>query len=155
ALSRNPSNGKAGIKNSMSNDRPSLPLQHRERVRVERLAMPIERNHDREPDGGLGRSHRHDEEHDDLPVSAAERPAERDERQVDGVQHDLDRQEDRDQVPAQEYARGPDREEHRRQDQIVTERSRSRHHRSSRRARTTAPTIATRISTEVTSNWKP
>ena len=56
------------------------------------------------------------------PSADAERAAERDEREVHGVQHDLDRQQDRDQVAAQEHAGGADREEDRRQHQVVVER---------------------------------
>src|SRR5205807_4016870 len=65
--------------------------------------------------------------------------------------HDLDRQQNRDQVAADEHARRADRKQHRGEHEIVIE----RHHQgSSRRASTTAPTIATRISTDVTSKGK-
>src|SRR4029079_3398164 len=101
--------------------------------------------------GCVAGRHGHDEERDDLPVHGAVEPAERDEAQVHGVEHDLDRQQDRDQVLAQEHAGAADGEEERVDHEIVTERN---HASPSRRASTTAPTMATRISTEVASNAK-
>ena len=88
------------------------------------------------------------------PSADAERAAEGDEGQVHRVQHDLDRQQDRDQVAAHEHAGRADREQNRREHQVVVER---RHQRRparafAARASTTAPTIATRISIDVTSN---
>src|SRR5215813_3244124 len=134
-----------------------LPLQRREAVGVQRLPMPEQTDHDRESHGRFRGGDRHDEEHDDLPVRRPERPAERDEAQVDGVQHDLDREQDRDEVAPDEHARGADRKQDRRQHEVMvqTDRSQRRHRGDSRRASTTAPTIATRISTDVTSNAKP
>src|SRR2546423_7650507 len=125
------------------------PSEARERVGVQRFAVAEQADHDREADGRFRRRHRHHEEHDDLAVRRAERPAERDERQVDGIQHDLDRQENRDQVAPHEHAGRADGEENRREHEVVIERH---HHGCSRRAITTAPTIATRMSTDVTSN---
>src|SRR6187401_616563 len=114
--------------------------------------MPEQRDDDREADGGLGGGDGHHEERDDLAVDVAGETPERHEREVHGVQHDLDREQDGDQVTAQEHTRRADGEQDRRDDQIVTERN----HCSgpSRRARTTAPTIATRIRTDVASNAK-
>src|SRR5581483_5815027 len=146
-LTRKPRNGSSGISSSIA-----LPLQFRERVRVQRFLVPEQADHDREADRRLRRRDRHDEEHDDLPVGRPERAAERHEREVHRVQHDFDRQQDRDQVAADEHAGGADREQDRREHEVVVERRHQRH--SSRRARTTAPTIAARISTEVTSNAK-
>ena len=60
------------------------------------------------------------------PSARAERAAEGDERQVHRVQHDLDRQQDRDQVAAHEHAGGADREQNRRQHQVVVERRHQR-----------------------------
>src|SRR5688572_27313119 len=112
--------------------------------------MPEQRDDERQANRGLGSGHRHHEEGDDLAVDVAGIAPERHERQVHGVQHDLYRQQDRDQVAAQEHACRANREEHRRDDQVMTEGN----HWSlpSRLARTTAPTIATRISTDVASN---
>src|SRR4051812_608570 len=149
ALIRNPMNGKSGISSSMV---AALPLQRREGVRIERLAMPEQRDHDGQADGGFGRRHRHHEKDDDLPFDGAERAPERHEREVHRVQHDLDRQQDRNQVAADEHAGGADREEDRRQNQGLVERH---HYRGSpRRARTTAPIIATRNQIDGTSNGK-
>src|SRR3954469_22293967 len=160
AFSRKPANGRSGISSSMAarTERTrSLPFQARERVRVERLAVTEQPDHDREADGGLRGGDRHHEEHDDLAVGGAQRSPECDEGQVHGVQHDLDRQQDRDQVAAHEHTGRADAEQHPRQHEIVGQR---RHAQAlggadgppSRRASTTAPTMATRMSTEVTSN---
>src|SRR4051812_45280027 len=154
AFSRNPRNGSSAMSRSISGPRAFVPswsmqgspFQARERVGVQRLAVTEEADHDREADGGLRRRHRHHEEHDDLTIRRAQRPAEGDERQVDGIEHDLDRQEDRNQVPPHEYAGRAYGEEDGRQNQIMVERDhhappRSRPSRGvSRLARTTAPT---------------
>src|SRR5688572_1278178 len=143
ALTRKPISGKSGISASIS------PLERRERVGVERLAMAEERDDERQADGGFGGGDGHHEERDDLAVDVAAVAAERHERQVHGVQHDLDRQQNRDQVTAQEHAGRPDREKDRRDDQVVTERDHGSV--SSLRASTTAPTIATRMRIDVAS----
>src|SRR5258708_15417291 len=119
-------------------------------MRVQRPATPERAVRDREPDRRFRGGHRHHEEDDDLAVGTAMRPAEGDERQVDGVEHDLDRQQDRDQVAPNEHAGRADAEQHRRQHEVVVQRR--VHRNSSLRASTTAPTIATRIRTDVTSN---
>src|SRR5262249_30648952 len=160
---RNPRKGSSGI--SSSNMYRGSPFQHRERIRIERLAMSKQVDDDREADRGFRGRDRHHEEHDDLPFGRAERPAKRDKRQIDGVQHDFDRQEDRDEIPPKEDAGRADREEDRRKHEVVVQR---RHHRPSepvavwrpgrrvsRRAKSTAPTMATRISTDVTSKGNP
>src|SRR5215471_2945301 len=148
ALTTNPASGRSGIRYST----PS-PFERRERVRVQRFLVPEERDDDRQARRGFSRRHGHDEEHDDLPVDRSEIAIDRDERQVDGVQHHLDREQDRDEVAAQKHARGPDREQHGREDQVAVE-GRLRHpaHARSLRARMIAPTIATRIRTDVASN---
>ena len=76
----------------------------------------------------------------DAPVDVAPVPAEGHERQVHGVQHNFHRQQNRDQVPAEEDAGGANREQHRGHDQVVVQ---GNHDSPSRRARTTAPTMAT------------
>src|SRR6185312_2077197 len=153
-LTRKPASGKRAISSSMRS-----PLQAREGVGGQRLAMTEHADEDREADRGFGGGDGHDEEHDDLPVGGAERPAERDEAQVHRVQHDLDRQKDRDEVAADEHAGRADGEQNRREHEVVVQ---CRHHgvggagapprRVSLFARTTAPTIATMIRSEVTSN---
>src|SRR5712692_355140 len=171
AFTRKPRKGKSGIRSSIrsqprrhKNTKPDqpilrvfetswrrwLPFQRRPAIRVQRLAVAEQADHDREPDGGFRGRDRHHEEHDDLAVGRCPRAAECDERQVHCVQHDLDREQDRDQVAPHEHAGGADPEQDRRQNEIVVE----RHHQrcSSRRASTTAPTIATRIKIDVTSN---
>src|SRR5688572_13403230 len=145
ALTRKPASGNSGISASTRS-----PLERCEGVGVERFAVAEQRDDDRQADGGLGGRDRHHEERDDLAVDIAAEPAEGDERQVHRVQHDLDRQENRDQVLAQEHARRAYREQDRRDDQVMTERDHDCG--PSRRASTTAPTIATRIRIEVASN---
>src|SRR4029453_14560922 len=71
-----------------------LPSQLPERVRIERLDVPEERNHDGEAHSRLGCGHSDDEEHDDLSVGRSQETAEGDEREIDRVEHHLDRQQD-------------------------------------------------------------
>src|SRR4051794_40699157 len=206
ALTRNPRNGRSGISSSIERTARRhegtktsqfvrcvlrtfvsswLPFQARKRFRVQRLAVPEQRDDDRQADGRFRGRDGHHEEHDDLAVGRAERAAQRDERQVHRIQHDLDRQQDRDQVAADEHAGGADGKEDGRQDQVVVQRDHGRFSvgagppapkldatrassssssgiasgemrgsNGSRRASTTAPTIATRIRIEVTSKAK-
>src|SRR5687768_7858718 len=150
ALIRKPRNGSPGISSSNAS-----PLERGIGVRIERLPMPEERNHDGETDRGLRGRHGHDEERDDLPVDASLIAAQRHERQVHRVEHHLDREHHGDQVAAQEHAGRADREEHAREQQVVIQ---CRHYCPAPfsrggclRARMTAPTIATRISSDVAS----
>src|SRR5579872_4045621 len=166
ALTRKPSSGRSGMRRSISGRAPAetrrafspraprspcprSPFERRKRFGVQRFLVPEQRDDDCQTDRGFSSRDGHDEEHDDLAVRGAERAAERDERQVDGVQHDLDRQQDRDQVAPHEHAGRPDGEQDGRQNQVVIQRH---HQRVSRLASTTAPTIATRIRIDVTSN---
>src|SRR5579864_4441802 len=137
ALTRKPTKGKSGIRSSIDPLRavvpswparafvpswpPCSPFQRRKGIGVERLAVPEQADHDREPDRGFRGRDGHDEEDDDLAVRGAQRPSERDERQVHGVQHDLDRQQDRNEVAPREDTGGPDREQNGREHQIVVE----------------------------------
>src|SRR5690606_4097580 len=98
ALARNPTNGSNGINSSIlvsaaaARERPvqrPLPVQWRERVGVQHLAVAEERDDQRQADRGPGPRLRHHQEGDDLPVDGAELSPDRDERQVDGVEHDL------------------------------------------------------------------
>src|SRR6187401_2218420 len=68
-LSRNPTNGRRGIRISTRS-----PLQRRESIRVQRFPVPEECNDDGQPDGRLGRRHGHDEEHDDLSIHGLAEP---------------------------------------------------------------------------------
>src|SRR5690242_3397274 len=143
-LIRKPTKGSSGISNNIG---ARLPLQHRERVRAQRLAMAEERDHERQTDRGFGGRDAHHEKRDDLAVDGPQIAPHRDEGDVHRVQHDLDRQQDRDQVLAQEHAGGADRKQDARQDQVVIERD----HYGALRAITTAPTIETRMRIDVTS----
>src|ERR1043166_2018893 len=123
ALMTKPINGKRGINSSMLyRAPPRSPLQRRERVRTQRLAMAEECDDQREPDRGFSGRDRHDEKRDDLPVHQILKPAGRHERDVHRVEHDFDRQQDRDHVAAQEHTGGPDGKEDPRQDQVLVER---------------------------------
>src|SRR5437879_4408656 len=75
---------------------------------------------------------------------------ERHEHQVDRIQHQLDRHEDHDDVAAYQHAHRTDGEHDGPKDQVPGDRHRA--HTSVRLAKTTAPTMATNNSTEVTSN---
>ena len=148
ALIRNRRTGRSGISSSITR---SLPLQRRERVRVERLAVAEQRNHDRQADRRFGRRDGHHEEHDDLPVDG---------RRVRGrtatnvrftafsmisIDSRIVIRLRRRNTPAVPIANRTPR---------APGSGSSGHHVSRRsfRASTTAPTIATRISTEVASN---
>src|SRR4029453_18807994 len=144
ALIRKPANGSNGIRISMP-----LPLQRGEHVGIQRFAMAEQADHDGQANRGFGGGNGHHEEHDDLAVRRAERAPEGDEAQVHGVQHDLDREQDGDEIPPNEHAGRTDRKQNRGQHEVVAER---RHQRDSFFASTTAPTMATRIRIEVTSN---
>ena len=72
-----------------------------------------------EPDHDLGRRHHHHEEGGDLAVEVAVLPGEGHERQVAGVQHQLDAHEHHDGVAAREDTHAADREEDRRQDDVL------------------------------------
>src|SRR5262245_35818835 len=61
ALTRKPPSGRSGMSASTAS-----PLQAREGFGVERLAMPEQRNHQRQADGRFGRGDGHHEERDDL-----------------------------------------------------------------------------------------
>src|SRR5262245_29127 len=174
AFTRKPTNGSRGISSSMRRAQPGnaktaktaqtdhslrglrplppltfSPFERREHVGVQRLALAEQRDHNRQANRRFGGGDRHHEEHDDLAVHRSQLAPEGDEAQVHGVQHDLDRQQNRDDIASDEDAGRADRTQHRREDQVVVERW---HQRGSLRASTTAPTMATRMSSEVTSN---
>src|SRR5919108_4873098 len=77
ALTTKPAKGKSGINAS----NPS-PFECCEGIGVERFPMAEQRDDERQPDGGFGGRHRHDEERDDLPVDIAGIPTEGDETQI-------------------------------------------------------------------------
>src|SRR2546425_12650531 len=68
AFTTKPTNGKSGINDST---RVSLPLQCGEGIRVQRLPVTVQRDHDCQPDHRFGRRHGHHEGHDDLAVHGA------------------------------------------------------------------------------------
>src|SRR5690606_9997311 len=76
---------------------------------------------DREADDDLRRRDDHDEEREHLPGHVAVHAGERDEREVGRVGHELDAHEHDDRVAAQQHGRGADREEDRREHEVVGE----------------------------------
>src|SRR5437867_1851878 len=83
AFSRNPTNGRSGIRRSIKRNHedtkraPSFsPFQLGEHVGVERLPVTEERDDDRQAHGRLGGGDGHDEEHDDLAVRQPHRSSE-------------------------------------------------------------------------------
>src|SRR5687767_12677904 len=110
--------------------------------------MPEQRDHQGQPHRSLRGCHRHDEKGDDLAVDASEVAPHGDEREVHRVEHDLNREQHRNDVSSEKYACRADGKENPGKYQVVIERD----HQCSLRASTTAPTIATRINTDVASN---
>src|SRR5690606_13321593 len=103
--------------------RPASPssLQRVDLGDVDRAAVAEQRHQDGQADRGLGRGHREDEEHEDLPRLVAEVPRERDEVDVHRQQHQLDRhQQDDDVLAVEENAGHADAEQHRAQRQVVS-----------------------------------
>src|SRR5918992_1410692 len=84
---------------------------------------PAEDGHDDgQTDHHLGRRHDHGEEGQDLSADLAQLPGERDQRQVDRVQLELDRHEDHQGVPPDQDADRADREQDRRENQVIADR---------------------------------
>src|SRR5271155_5586427 len=76
-LNNTPRAGKTRISASAANSTfIGLPSQQRQVVRVNGLAVAENSNDDGEADRGFGRSHRHYEKHDHLPIHTAEPAAE-------------------------------------------------------------------------------
>src|SRR5437016_10791242 len=78
-------------------------------------------NDDRKTDYGLGGGHRHDKEHDDLPLHRTQVARERNEGQIHGVEHQLDGHQDHDQIPPHQDPDHADGENHRAENQVVLE----------------------------------
>src|SRR5437899_11176403 len=178
-----PSAGNAGITHARSRRFRALivasALQQIDVVGVDRLPAAEDRDDDRETDRHLGCGDDQREEDDDLTADAGQCVGERDEREVRRVEHQLDAHEHHERVLSHQQADGADREQDRREDEVVGGRDvirvRDRDHagvlscssRTSpagtssagtsarcplRRARTTLPTTAITRSTAVISN---
>ena len=84
------------------------------------MAEPVDREHDRQADGRLGRRDGDDEDREQLPRQVQRRidrlhvAGERHHHDVDGVQHQLDREQHADRVAPRERAEHPDGEQDRR-----------------------------------------
>src|SRR5438876_1717206 len=122
------------------------PFEQVDVLEIQRLAVAVNGEDDREADGGLGGRDRHHEEHEYL-AGDAEPLRQRHEREVYGVEHQLDAHEDHDRVPTQQHAGDAQREQHGRDEEGGSEQ-----HHSLRLARTTAPTMAASSRTLVISN---
>src|SRR3990170_6682834 len=119
-LTAAPASGSVGMSQAWSIIRSSP--QHAHVVDARALPPPIDVHDDRQADHDLGRGDHHGEERKDLPVQVAVHPTERDEREVHAVQLELDGHEDDQRVLPDEHADGPDREQHRGDDQEVRDR---------------------------------
>src|SRR5262249_10760738 len=137
---------RTGISQSRSNA-PMSPLQQVAAIHIERFTIPEHRNHQSQSDRGFsGRDNQH-KENENLTADLSMLAGKGDEGQIDGVQHDFHRQEQGNDVPLQEKSQHADEE----QDRSNDEKPGSWNHRSFF-AKTTAPTSAISISSDVTSN---
>src|SRR6185503_17881446 len=126
-------------------------------VHMDAVEPAIQRQDDRQPDRHLPRRDRDGEDAEQLPREVLVLAAEGDEIQVGGVHHQFDRHQDDDGVAARQDADHAEPEEEQAQHHHLAGRDRHRRQASSRprsRARTIAPTIATRSSTEAISNGR-
>src|SRR3954454_16818419 len=105
-------------------------------------AGPVDRHDDREADDDLSCRDDHHEEGHDLAVEAAVGAGEGDQRQVHRVQHELHAHEHDDRVAAHEHADGADREEDRREHEVVGQRHRASPPGPSRGAGSSVPRAA-------------
>src|SRR5439155_3008895 len=118
-------------------------------VAVDRGAVAVDEQHDRQAHADLGGGHRDREEGEDLSGDRrlpAVVGAEGDKVDVHGVEDQLDRHEDEHAVLAGEHAVDADREQDRAEEEKLTQKHQSR------LAITMAPTRAASSSTETTSN---
>ena len=113
-----------------------------------RVAVSKHGNDDAEAHCDLGRRHDDDHEDEDLAVYLTPCAREPDQRHVHGVEHELDGHEDHDQVAARHRPHQPDDKEDPRESEDVIH---GDGHSRLRFASTTAPTMAARSSSDVTS----
>src|SRR5690348_17807357 len=114
-----PRRGRRGVACNDEASGVSLVTQRIDFVDVDRATVAEHQHDDGQPDGRLGRRHRHDEEHEHLPPGIAEEARERNEVGVDGEQHQLDAHQQHDHVLAvDEDARDRDAEQHRREHDV-------------------------------------
>src|SRR3989442_398672 len=131
-----PAKGRSGT--SQSRCSIMSPAHQAGVLHVGREAPAEQRDDDGEPDGGLGRGHRHDEEDEHLTGHRLVVVREGDERQVDRIEHQLDAHQDDDGVASDQHADAADREQERGDEQEELD----PHQDTFRWARTTAPTMA-------------
>src|SRR5438105_12027742 len=138
-----------------------LQLQRVELVDVDGSAAAEDGDDDGQSDGGLGGGGGDDEEHRRVPGEEAShrrirhqgKAREGKEGEIDGVEHQLDAHQDDDRVPPQDHAGGAEREQQRRQDEVVLGLVGVEEvHQIFPLATTTAATTATSNSSEVISN---
>src|SRR5512138_624874 len=114
-LMRQPSSGRSGIaQRSVGWNSFTVPPQQVEGAGIDALGVTEYRDDDRKADGGLGRGHRHHEEHEDLALDP-DAPRDRDERKVHRVQHELDAHEQDDRIASENDAGDTEREQDRTQ----------------------------------------
>src|SRR4051812_41978194 len=120
-------------------------------VDIERLTVFVNRQDDRQSDGGFCGGYYHHEECDEMAVDLLPAIGKRDEAEVHGVEHQLDRHEHGDDIAAEDKAGDAERKQDRAQGEVPGN-GNSVHQSSSFRARTIAPRMAIRMRSEVTSN---
>ena len=118
-----PNAGSAGISQTRSRRsrraHVDQPFSRSTSSAVDAVAAPEDRHDDRETDRDLGGRDDQREEHDHLAADVVERLGERDEREVRRVEHQLDAHEHHERVAADEQPDRADREEHRREREVV------------------------------------
>jgi len=127
-----------------------LVLHRIDIVDVQRAAILEYRQNDRQTHGRFGRRHHHYEEGQQVSIHLLPLIRKGDEAQVDCVEHQLNRHEDGNDIAPEEETGNTQREQDRAQRKEPGNRN-FRHQSISLRARTMAPRIAMRISTEVIS----
>jgi hypothetical protein len=85
----------------------SSPFQHIDIIDIDGITVPVKGNHQSQPNGSFRRSHRHDEEHENLSVKILQVVRQGNKRQVNRVQHQFDAHEDDNGIPPCQDAVGP------------------------------------------------
>src|SRR5580700_3441236 len=120
-------------------------------VDVECVARAEDGDDNRQAHRRFSRSYHHYKEDEDLSAHLMPLVSEGDKRQVYGIQHQLDRHKDGDDVALDQECRHANRKKDSAQHQVISNRD-DHLAQCSLLASATAPRMATRISTDVTSN---
>src|SRR6185312_15779785 len=117
-------------------------------VHIQSLTRAEDGENNRQSHGGFGRCHHHHEEYENLSAHLVPMTGKGNERKVHRIEHQLNRHENGDDVALDEERRHANGEQNRAEDQVPGQWNHGR----SLRASTTAPMMAIRTSTDVTSN---